>query len=46
MATRSRWWDVLRTGFIGTGQEDEDTSGFSVLFLNLPGDGDGDLGDR
>lgn len=24
-------------GFIGTGQEDEDTSGFSVLFLNLPG---------
>lgn len=23
-------------GFIGTGQEDEETSGFSVLFLNLP----------
>lgn len=25
-------------GFIGTGQEDEDASGFSVLFLNLPDD--------
>lgn len=23
-------------GFIGTGQEDEDSSGFSILFLNLP----------
>ena len=23
-------------GFIGTGQEDEEVSGFSVLFLNLP----------
>jgi small ligand-binding sensory domain FIST len=23
-------------GFIGTGQEDEDVSGFSVMFLNLP----------
>jgi small ligand-binding sensory domain FIST len=28
-------------GFIGTGQEDENTSGFSVLFLNVPGDGIG-----
>jgi small ligand-binding sensory domain FIST len=26
-------------GFIGVGQEDEDVSGFSVLFLNLPDDG-------
>lgn len=25
-------------GFIGTGQEDEDVSGFSILFLNLPED--------
>jgi small ligand-binding sensory domain FIST len=28
-------------GFIGVGQEDEDVSGFSVLFLNLPEDGIG-----